>query len=123
MDAARRFTDKLVLNTKQSTGLAEKDAVVLVGVCLGALISVVFAGIFYAAVRGACGRVCRRNHHTQLNEMDKSRVASSEAISAQPVDSSNTEGCYRSSTDSDDEGEGVNAARIAQRRSKRNDQV
>ncbi len=114
MDGARRFTDDLVSSTKQYTGLEEQDAVVLVGVSLGVLISAACAAVMYVLVRGVCRRSCGSHMDT-----GKSSAESGIVPVSPPADSSNTEGCYRSSTDSDDEGQGATTSRIAQKRSKR----
>lgn len=126
-----QFTMDLVDDLKQKSGQTDNTATVVVGVGIGMLVSAEIVFIFWCIAR-CCPLLARRIRDAPgtvavtrvVNDIELDTETDDHQCGS-PASNSvyNTEGAYRSDSECSDEGEGANAAKEAQRRSRKNGTV
>ncbi len=125
-----QFTMDLVDDLKKKSGQTDNTATVVVGIGIGMLVSAAIVCLFWCIAR-CCSLLARRIRDAPRT-VTVSRVGNDieldgetdEGRGASPIPTvHNTEGAYRSDSEESDEGEGVKAAKLAQRRSRKNGTV
>lgn len=129
-----QFTMDLVDDVKQKSGQTDNTATVVVGVGIGMLISAAIVCVFWFMSRCCPLVACRMRGATSSGpvsrvvndvELDADPEYDQQWASQSPTSATvhNTEGAYRSDSETSDDGEGMKATKEAQRRSRKNGSV
>lgn len=122
---------KLVAFIQGNFHTTEKNAIVLVGICIGVFLSLCLLGCVVVA-SNVCGSLDkihvgspRACCDSGVNKDSSAQEAASTAEGGEAGDEdleapsvANTEGAYRSDSDSDDEGQGARLSKQAQKRAR-----
>jgi len=127
-----QFTMDLVDDLKQKSGQTDNTATVVVGVGIGMLVSAAIVCAFWCISR-CCPLIARRMRggprsgtvSRVVNDVELDADPEYDPQCASPTSATvhNTEGAYRSDSETSDDGEGVKATKEAQRRSRKNGSV
>ena len=127
----KKFASDLVDDLKQKSGQADNSATVVVGVGIGMLLSTVIVFVSWCIAR--CCHLLALRIRNAPGTVAATRILNDVDLESETEDHQwrrptlktvyNTEGAYRSDSEESDEGEGAKAAKVAQRRSRKNGAV